>query len=127
MAKKSMINRELKREKTVAKYAEKRAQLKAIISDVNASEEERLDAMLALQALPRNSSPVRLRNRCGVTGRPHGYFRKFGLSRNMLRLYVMQGDVPGVRKAGGNKELRYEYARSSCRHANSHSQRTIKK
>ncbi|MDH2273757.1 MULTISPECIES: 30S ribosomal protein S14 [Moraxella] len=99
MAKKSMINRELKREKTVAKYAEKRAQLKAIISDVNASEEERLDAMLALQALPRNSSPVRLRNRCGVTGRPHGYFRKFGLSRNMLRLYVMQGDVPGVRKA----------------------------
>ena len=99
MAKKSMINREAKREKTVAKYAEKRAQLKAIISDVNASEEERLDAMLALQALPRNSSPVRLRNRCGVTGRPHGYFRKFGLSRNMLRLYVMQGDVPGVRKA----------------------------
>ena len=99
MAKKSMINRELKREKTVAKYAEKRAQLKAIISDVNASEEERLDAILALQALPRNSSPVRLRNRCGVTGRPHGYFRKFGLSRNMLRLYVMQGDVPGVRKA----------------------------
>ena len=99
MAKKSMINRELKREKTVAKYAEKRAQLKAIISDVNASEEERLDAMLALQALPRNSSPVRLRNRCGVTGRPHGYFRKVGLSRNMLRLYVMQGDVPGVRKA----------------------------
>ena len=99
MAKKSMINRELKREKTVAKYAEKRAQLKAIISDVNASEEERLDPMLALQALPRNSSPVRLRNRCGVTGRPHGYFRKFGLSRNMLRLYVMQGDVPGVRKA----------------------------
>lgn len=127
MAKKSMINRELKREKTVAKYAEKRAQLKAIISDVNASEEERLDAMLALQALPRNSSPVRLRNRCGVTGRPHGYFRKFGLSRNMLRLYVMQGDVPGVRKATGNKELRYEYARSSCRHANSHSQRAIKK
>ena len=92
MAKKSMINRELKREKTVAKYAEKRAQLKAI-------EEERLDAMLALQALPRNASPVRLRNRCGVTGRPHGYFRKFGLSRNMLRLHVMQGDVPGVRKA----------------------------
>ncbi|ADG61829.1 30S ribosomal protein S14 [Moraxella catarrhalis] len=99
MAKKSMINRELKREKTVAKYAEKRAQLKAIISDTNASEEERLDAMLALQALPRNASPVRLRNRCGVTGRPHGYFRKFGLSRNMLRLHVMQGDVPGVRKA----------------------------
>lgn len=99
MAKKSMINRELKREKTVAKYAEKRAQLKAVISDVNASDEERLNATLALQALPRNSSPVRLRNRCGLTGRPHGYFRKFGLSRNKLRERVMQGDVPGVRKA----------------------------
>lgn len=99
MAKKSMINRELKREKTVAKYAEKRAQLKAVISDVNASDEERLNAMLALQALPRNSSPVRLRNRCGLTGRPHGYFRKFGLSRNKLRERVMQGDVPGVHKA----------------------------
>lgn len=99
MAKKSMINRELKREKTVAKYAEKRAQLKAVISDVSASDEERLNAMLALQALPRNSSPVRLRNRCGLTGRPHGYFRKFGLSRNKLRERVMQGDVPGVRKA----------------------------
>ncbi|UNU73897.1 30S ribosomal protein S14 [Moraxella nasovis] len=99
MAKKSMINRELKREKTVAKYAEKRAKLKAVISDVNASDEERLDAMLALQSLPRNSSPVRLRNRCGLTGRPHGYFRKFGLSRNKLRERVMQGDVPGVRKA----------------------------
>ena len=99
MAKKSMINRELKREKMVAKYAEKRARLKDIISDSNASEEERLDAMLELQSLPRNSSPVRLRNRCGLTGRPHGYFRKFGLSRNMLRERVMQGDVPGVRKA----------------------------
>lgn len=99
MAKKSMINRELKREKTVAKYAEKRAELKAIISDINASDEDRLDAMLVLQSLPRNSSPVRLRNRCGLTGRPHGYFRKFGLSRNKLRERVMQGDVPGVRKA----------------------------
>ena len=99
MAKKSMINRELKREKMVAKYAEKRAQLKAVISDMTASDEERMDAMLALQALPRNSSPVRLRNRCGLTGRPHGYFRKFGLSRNKLRERVMQGDVPGVRKA----------------------------
>ena len=99
MAKKSMINRELKREKTVAKYAEKRAELKAIISDINASDEDRLDAMLALQSLPRNSSPVRLRNRCGLTGRPHGYFRKFGLSRNKLRDTVMQGDVPGVVKA----------------------------
>lgn len=99
MAKKSMINRELKREKMVAKYAHKRAQLKEIINDSKASDEERLDAMLALQALPRNSSPVRLRNRCGITGRPHGFFRKFGLSRNKLRERVMQGDVPGVRKA----------------------------
>ena len=99
MAKKSMINRELKREKMVAKYAEKRANLKAIISDMNASDEERMEAILELQSLPRNSSPVRLRTRCGVTGRPHGYFRKFGLSRNILRERVMQGDVPGVRKA----------------------------
>ncbi|MGP1605390.1 MAG: 30S ribosomal protein S14 [Moraxella sp.] len=99
MAKKSMVNRELKREKMVAKYAEKRAKLKEVISNSSATDEERLDAMLALQALPRNSSPVRLRNRCGLTGRPHGYFRKFGLSRNKLRERVMQGDVPGVRKA----------------------------
>jgi small subunit ribosomal protein S14 len=99
MAKKSMINRELKREKAVAKYAAKRTELKAVIANVNASDEERLEATLKFQSLPRNSSPVRLRNRCGLTGRPHGYFRKFGLSRNMLRLMVMQGDVPGVVKA----------------------------
>lgn len=99
MAKKSMINRELKREKMVAKYAQKRANLKATIADSNASDEERMDAMLELQSLPRNASPVRLRNRCGVTGRPHGYFRKFGLSRNVIRERVMQGDVPGVRKS----------------------------
>ncbi|MEY2862984.1 MAG: ribosomal protein [Pseudomonadota bacterium] len=99
MAKKSMINRELKREKMVAKYAGKREELKAIINNVNASDEERFDAMMKLQALPRNASPVRLRNRCGLTGRPHGYFRKFGLARNKLREKVMQGDVPGVVKA----------------------------
>lgn len=99
MAKKSMINRELKREKAVAKFAAKRAELKAVIANVNASEEERMDALLKLQALPRNASPIRLRNRCGLTGRPHGYFRKFGLSRNKLREMVMQGDVPGVVKA----------------------------
>lgn len=99
MAKKSMINRERKREKTVAKYAKKRADLKATINNASVSDEERFEAMLKLQALPRNASPVRLRNRCGVTGRPHGYFRKFGLSRNILRQKVMQGDVPGVRKA----------------------------
>lgn len=99
MAKKSMVNRELKRERMVAKYAQKRAKLKDIISDSNVSDEERMQAILELQSLPRNASPVRLRNRCGLTGRPHGYFRKFGLSRNKLRERVMQGDVPGVRKA----------------------------
>lgn len=99
MAKKSMLNREAKREKTVAKYAKKREELKAIVKSTKASDEERWGAMLALQTLPRNASPIRLRNRCGVTGRPHGYFRKFGLARNKLREYVMQGDVPGVVKA----------------------------
>ena len=99
MAIKCMINRELKREKMVAKYAGKREELKAIISNSNATDEERYEAMMKLQALPRNASPVRLRNRCGLTGRPHGYFRKFGLARNKLREKVMQGDVPGVVKA----------------------------
>lgn len=99
MAKQSMINREAKREKAVAKYAELRQQLKATIKNVSASDEERWAAMLKLQSLPRNSSPIRLRNRCGVTGRPHGYFRKFGLARTKLREAVMQGDVPGVVKA----------------------------
>ncbi len=99
MAKKSMINREAKREKTVAKYAALRAQLKATISSVSASDEDRWAAMLKLQSLPRDASPVRLRNRCGLTGRPHGFFRKFGLGRNKLREAVMQGDVPGVVKA----------------------------
>ncbi|HEX5361278.1 MAG TPA: 30S ribosomal protein S14 [Fluviicoccus sp.] len=99
MAKKSMINREAKREKTVAKYAALRAQLKATISSVSTSDEDRWAALLKLQSLPRDASPVRLRNRCGLTGRPHGYFRKFGLGRNKLREAVMQGDVPGVVKA----------------------------
>lgn len=99
MAKKSMINRELKREKMVAKYAARRTELKAIIDNSQASEDEKFDAMQKLQALPRNASPTRLRNRCALTGRPHGYFRKFGLGRNKLRELVMQGDVPGVVKA----------------------------
>ena len=99
MAKRSMINREAKREKTVAKYAELRQQLKATIKNVSAGDDERWDAILKLQSLPRNSSPCRLRNRCGITGRPHGYFRKFGLSRIKLRESVMRGDVPGVVKA----------------------------
>lgn len=100
MAKKSMINREEKREKLVAKYAKLRAELKATIQNSNTDEETRWAAQLKLQSLPRDASPVRLRNRCGLTGRPHGYFRKFGLSRNMLRDAVMRGDVPGVVKAG---------------------------
>ena len=99
MAKQSMIQRELKRAKTVNKYAAKRTALKAIIADMNKSDEERYDAQLKLQALPRNASPCRQRNRCRITGRPHGYYRKFGLSRNKLREHAMQGDVPGLVKA----------------------------
>lgn len=99
MAKTSMIEREKKRAKIVAKYAGKRAQLKAIINDRNASDDERWDAQLRLQKLPRNASPVRRQRRCGVTGRPHGVYRKFGLGRNKLREAAMRGDVPGLVKA----------------------------
>jgi small subunit ribosomal protein S14 len=99
MAKKSMIERELKRTQLVAKYATKRAELKKIISDVNTSEEDRFEATLKLQQLPRDSSPVRQRNRCRSTGRPHGFYNKFGLSRNALRQAAMRGDVPGLRKS----------------------------
>lgn len=99
MAKTSMIERELKRTKTVKKYEKKRAALKAIIKNANASFEEREEATQKFQALPRNSSPVRQRNRCSLTGRPHGYYRKFGLSRNKLREAAMRGDIPGLVKA----------------------------
>ncbi|WP_148255267.1 30S ribosomal protein S14 [Aidingimonas lacisalsi] len=99
MAKKSMVGRERKRTKLVEKYATKRAELKAVIYDVNASDEERFDAQLKLQQLPRDSSPVRQRNRCRVTGRPHGYYNKFGLARNKLREAAMRGDVPGLKKS----------------------------
>ncbi|MGM0984931.1 MAG: 30S ribosomal protein S14 [Pseudomonadota bacterium] len=99
MAKKSMVERELKRTKMVAKYAAKRAELKAVIQDLNASDEERFDAQLKLQQLPRDSSPVRQRNRCRITGRPHGYYNKFGLGRNKLREAAMRGDVPGLKKS----------------------------
>ncbi|REL30950.1 30S ribosomal protein S14 [Thalassotalea euphylliae] len=99
MAKSSMKAREAKRTKLVAKYAEKRRALKEIISNVNSSEEERWDAVLKLQALPRDSSSSRQRNRCNVTGRPHGYLRKFGLSRIKLREHMMRGEVPGLKKA----------------------------
>lgn len=99
MAKISMIQREVKRSKLVAKYAEKRAALKAIISDVNASDDEKWEATLKLQALPRDSSSSRQRNRCQITGRPHGVYRRFGLSRIKLREAAMRGDVPGLKKA----------------------------
>jgi small subunit ribosomal protein S14 len=99
MAKKSMIARENRRARAVKKYAVKRAELKAIINNQAGSGEERYQAQLKLQALPRDSSPVRGRNRCRITGRPHGYYRKFGLSRNMLREAAMRGDVPGLVKA----------------------------
>lgn len=99
MAKLSVIERELKRANLVKKYAKKRAELKALISDVNADDQARWEAQLALQKLPRNSSPVRQRNRCRITGRPRGVYRKFGLGRNKLREHAMQGDIPGLVKA----------------------------
>ncbi|MEK7736207.1 MAG: 30S ribosomal protein S14, partial [Pseudomonadota bacterium] len=92
-------NREAKRAKTVAKYAAKRAELLATINNAKLSDEERMDARLKFQQLPRNASPVRQRNRCELTGRPRGYFRKFGLCRNKLRDVVMRGEVPGMTKA----------------------------
>jgi small subunit ribosomal protein S14 len=99
MAKTSMINREERRTKLVARYAKKRAELKAIVSDPNSDFEVRQDAMFRLQKLPRDSSPARQRNRCAITGRPRGFYRKFGLGRNKLREAAMRGDVPGLRKA----------------------------
>ena len=99
MAKSSMVNRELKRIRLVKKYAVKRAELKAKISNMSLSEEERAVARKKLNMLPRDSSSSRLRNRCNMTGRPHGYYRKFGLGRNKLREAAMRGDIPGLVKA----------------------------
>jgi small subunit ribosomal protein S14 len=99
MAKLALINRQLKRKKLVAKYAKKRAALEAVVDNAKVSDEDRFEARLKLQALPRNANPTRLRNRCALTGRPRGYFRKFGLGRNKLREYAMRGEVPGVVKA----------------------------
>jgi small subunit ribosomal protein S14 len=99
MAKLALINREEKRRKTVKKYAAKRAELKAIFKDVNRSEEERMEALQKLQSLPRNASESRLRNRCQLTGRPRGVYRKFGLCRNKIREIAMRGEIPGVVKA----------------------------
>ncbi|WP_291993954.1 30S ribosomal protein S14 [Candidatus Accumulibacter sp. ACC003] len=99
MAKLAVINRGEKRRKLVAKYAKKRADLVATVNDQSLSIEDRFEARLKIQALPANSSPVRLRNRCSLTGRPRGVFRKFGLGRSKLREFVMQGEVPGMIKA----------------------------
>jgi small subunit ribosomal protein S14 len=99
VAKLSLIEREKKRTKTVAKYAVKRAELKATINDVSKSDEERYEARLKLQQLPRNASPTRQRNRCALTGRPRGTFRKFGLARSKIREIAFRGEIPGVTKA----------------------------
>ena len=99
MAKVSMVNREKRRAKLVGKYAKKRAELKAIIANPDVDFDEKQLAIFALQKLPRDSSPVRQRNRCAISGRPRGFYRKFGLGRNKLREAAMRGDVPGLRKA----------------------------
>ena len=99
MAKLSVVNREARRRRLVVKYAARRAELKGIIRNPETTYEEREEAQRRLNALPRNSSPVRVQNRCRLTGRPHAYYRKFGLGRNKLREAVMNGDVPGLVKA----------------------------
>ena len=99
MAKESMVQRDLKRTKIVEKYANKRAEIKAIIVDPETSFEDMMDAQVRLQKLPRNSSPSRQRNRCKLSGRPRGYYRKFGLSKTQFREAAMRGDIPGLTKA----------------------------
>ena len=99
MAKKSMIEREAKRAKLAARFAEKRAKLKAIINDREASDEDKWQAQIQLQKMPRDASPVRQQKRCRITGRPHGVYRKFGICRHKLREAAMRGDVPGLTKA----------------------------
>jgi len=99
MAKLALINRQYKREKLVKKFEKRREALVAIIENAKTSDEDRFAARLKLQALPRNANPTRLRNRCSLTGRPRGVFRKFGLGRNKLREYAMRGEIPGIVKA----------------------------
>jgi len=99
VAKLALINREQKRRETVKKFAAKRAELLAVANDAKATDEARADARARLQALPRNASPSRLRNRCALTGRPRGVYSKFGLGRNKLREIAMRGEIPGVTKA----------------------------
>ena len=99
MAKTSMKNRELKRQRLADNYFAKRQELKKIISSTTASDEDRMAAVMTLSSLPRDSSPCRQRNRCAETGRPHGYLRKFGLCRIKVREHMMRGEIPGLRKA----------------------------
>lgn len=99
MAKTCMVQRELRRQKLVKKYAALRAELKAKALSPNSTDEERFEAQIKLQKLPRDSAKTRLRNRCEITGRPHGYYRQFGLARNKLREFAMFGYVPGLKKA----------------------------
>jgi small subunit ribosomal protein S14 len=99
VAKKSMLMRQARREKLVKRYAKKRAALRATLRDPHATDDEKTTARERLQALPRDANPVRLRNRCAITGRPHGYYRKFGLARNKLREAMMRGEIPGLSKA----------------------------
>jgi len=99
MAKTSMIQRELRRHRMVTKYAPLRASLKTVIASADSTEQDRFDAQMKLQKLPRDSAKTRIRNRCKITGRPHGYYRQFDLGRNKLREYAMFGYVPGLRKA----------------------------
>lgn len=99
MAKKSMVQREIKRAKMVKRCAAKRAALREVFRNPRSSDEQRREALVKLQALPRDASPSRLRNRCSITGRPRGYYRKFGLGRNKLRETTMRGEIPGLSKA----------------------------
>ena len=99
MAKRSMIERQARRVHTVAKYAKRRTEYRETIRNPKSTDEEKALAQRKLQALPRDSNPVRLRSRCAITGRPHGFYRKFGLARNKLREGTMRGEMPGLRKA----------------------------
>jgi len=99
MAKKSMIMRQRHREKAVKRYAKKRGELKELIRNPRTSDDDKAEAQKQLQLLPRDANPIRLRNRCALTGRPHGFYRKFGLSRTKLRETTMRGEIPGLRKA----------------------------
>jgi len=99
MAKRSMLEKQKRRVKTVQRYAAKRAEYKRILQDPRSSDEQKQAAQLSLQAMPRDASPVRLRNRCSITGRANGYYRKFGLARNKLREATMRGEIPGLSKA----------------------------